>query len=166
MPDPREEDFLEKIDAIDAAVHSGDLLIANKELRDNFLDHLTRWTATCRDMVALDSTSEVETPEIPDTYEAPVPEERDEEYGLVFDFKIDDGQLDDCTKKQSFVLGFEFSKLYTLITKLRPSRIEENIHAPNLDRLRQLCDDHGYALVSESYPNYPDWTAVTLARRT
>jgi hypothetical protein len=60
------------------------------------------------------------------------------DYGLEFSFGIDDGELDDCTRPECFVLGYELAHINALLG-FSPA-ISSPVHSANADRIKRLCE--------------------------
>lgn len=52
-------------------------------------------------------------------------------------FGIDDGQLDDYSKLQCFILGFEFGQFMEKLTWQDPFSMQ--VHSPGIDRMTEAC---------------------------
>lgn len=61
-------------------------------------------------------------------------------FGLVFSFGIDNGELDDFSRQQCFVLGYELAQLDAMLEK--PAGFSKPVHAANADRISRLCEHH------------------------
>ena len=62
-------------------------------------------------------------------------------FGLIKSFEIDDGQLDGLTPQECFVLGYELSRVDTLIAS--GQHIHQPVHADNRRRIETACRDAG-----------------------
>ncbi len=69
------------------------------------------------------------------------------DFGLIRPFDIDDGELDDKTPQECFVLGYELALIDRLIED--GSAIDRMIHAENQDRIESALIKAGrqYAFV-------------------
>ncbi len=63
------------------------------------------------------------------------------EFGLVKSFDIDNGELDEMSPQQCFVLGFELAQVDELLKQ--KSAISRPVHAENQRRIEKSCQDAG-----------------------
>lgn len=60
-------------------------------------------------------------------------------FGLIKSFGIDDGQLDDISRQQCFVLGYELAQIDQLLESGEP--IRRSVNAGNRERIEASCRD-------------------------
>lgn len=58
-------------------------------------------------------------------------------FGLIKSFDIDHGELDDISKQESFVLGYELATIDALLKST--DEISQLVHAENQHRVRKSC---------------------------
>lgn len=63
------------------------------------------------------------------------------DFGLVKSFGIDDGELDELSSQQCFVLGYELAQIDHLLEG--ESEIQKPVHADNRQRIETACQDAG-----------------------
>ena len=61
----------------------------------------------------------------------------DPEYSLLWDFAIDDGELDGLDPQAVFVLGIECGRIYAQMDTMLPFDVE--VHVENVTRLEALA---------------------------
>ena len=64
-------------------------------------------------------------------------------FGLIKSFDIDSGELNELSRGQSFVLGYELSSIDQLLKT--GDAINQTVHADNRLRLVKSCEDEGRA---------------------
>jgi len=60
------------------------------------------------------------------------------EFGLVFSFSIDHGELDSESPQECFVLGYELATINAMLESSRPI-VNQPVHAKNKERIEQRC---------------------------
>ena len=63
------------------------------------------------------------------------------QYGLIKSFGIDDGELDNISPQQCFVLGYELAQIDQLLT--HPAAISKPVNAANRERIEAACRQSG-----------------------
>ena len=62
-------------------------------------------------------------------------------FGLIKSFGIDHGELDDLSRQQCFVLGYELADIDCLLKQ--PRSISKPVHADNKARIEKSCAESG-----------------------
>lgn len=65
-------------------------------------------------------------------------EEKLTEFNMVEPFHVDDGELNDLTLQQVFVLGVEFEMIRAQLETGAP--FERMFHSDNIDRVEKMCN--------------------------
>lgn len=60
-------------------------------------------------------------------------------FGLIKSFQIDNGELDELSPQECFVLGYELAQIDQLLKATPEIRLP--VHANNQGRIRSACDD-------------------------
>lgn len=87
------------------------------------------------------------------------------EFGLEKSFDIDNGELDNCSSEQCFVLGYELAQVDNLLS------LDEAIHKPvnadNRTRIESACQDSGrpYQLRWLPGDRSESWMLLDVPRR-
>lgn len=85
------------------------------------------------------------------------------DYGLIRPFDIDHGQIDELTRQQCFVLGYELAQIDYLLEK--PEGFSRPLNADNRDRVARACEKAGrrYSLAWMAGDPSESWMQLEVA---
>lgn len=85
------------------------------------------------------------------------------EFELVRSFNIDDGELDEFTPAECFVLGYELAQVAGLLAG--GCKIHRPVHAGNQDRIKTACEkaDRPYTLEWMKDDKSESWMYLAVA---
>lgn len=63
-------------------------------------------------------------------------------YGLIKSFDIDRGELDNISRTECFVLGYELAQIDNIL-KHEHGEINQLVHSANRERVAKSCNDSG-----------------------
>ena len=82
----------------------------------------------------------------------------------IFEFGIDNGELNDLTPQQCFALGWEVGAIYQTLNIQDPNLTGKmTIHSINLDRIKRLILSKGFCVKNTKWIN-DDWVEVVWSR--
>lgn len=81
------------------------------------------------------------------------------DYELEKPFRIDNGELDEISKQQCFVLGFELAQIDALLQSGEP--FKKPVHADNRERIEQFCKAEGVKYRLDWLTD--DWMNLTVS---
>lgn len=89
------------------------------------------------------------------------PEDRDNEerFSLADRFFIDDGELNDIDPRVAFCLGVEFATFRQRLLA-SPGGFVETVHEKNIERIEQLCLNHGRKPTANK--KEPGWHVIAV----
>lgn len=82
------------------------------------------------------------------------------EYGLLKPFDIDQGELQQLSQQECFVLGYELADIDHLLKS--PHLISKPVHADNKDRIEKACKEAGRKYVLQWMQNDPSESWMQL----
>lgn len=82
-------------------------------------------------------------------------------FGLLFSFGIDDGELDEFSRPESFTLGYELALVREVYAKIDEGGCWP-VHAANKERIRRALCDAGRDFEFKWSPNDPSESWMQL----
>jgi hypothetical protein len=85
------------------------------------------------------------------------------DYGLLFSFGIDDGELDNETRQECFTLGYELALVREAYCKSEEGW-SGPVHQQNADRIKRACRDADRTFKLHYMPNdsSESWMQLTI----
>jgi len=83
------------------------------------------------------------------------------EFGLVFSFGIDHGELDGESPQECFVLGYELASINAMLESPKPI-VSQPVHARNKDRIEKRCIASGRQFSLGWFPDDPSESWMLL----
>ncbi len=88
---------------------------------------------------------------------------KEDNWGLVEPFDVDNGQLDGLTLGQAFSLGVEFSMVREKLKQGKPFRTL--VVDRNVERIVKMVERHGHFCEWNKIDTCPEWVALNVGNK-